>query len=151
MTPAQIEKEVLIEAPIEVVWSVVTEPAQMQQWFCEEAELDARAGGAGRLRFKSGQRYFLQVEAFDPPRRFAYRWLQEMGVKAGPENSMLVEFTLQAVAGGTRLRVVESGFDRIDWTDEAKSRYADDHSQGWQHFVELLRDHAPRAITKARE
>jgi len=28
-----IEREVLIEAPAEVVWRTITEPDQMSQWF----------------------------------------------------------------------------------------------------------------------
>jgi len=151
MNPAQIEKEILIEAPIDVVWRVVTEPEHIQHWFSTEAELDPRAGGTGRLSFKNDRTYYIQVEAFEPPYRFAYRWAHEKGTPARPENSMLVEITLQAEAGSTRLRVVESGFDKIDWTDEEKTRYAEDHARGWQHFGELLRDYAPRANTAVRE
>ena len=134
-----MEKEILIEAPIDIVWHVITEPDQIMQWFSKEAELDGRAGGAGRLTFESGQTYFLQVEAFEPPRRFAYRWHQERGTKARADNSMLVEITLEAEHGNTRVRVVESGFDLVDWSDEAKSRYADDHSRGWGRYMERLR------------
>ena len=145
MVPSQIEKEILIAAPIEDVWRVVTEPDQIKQWFSPEVELDGRPGGEGRLKFESGNSYYLQVEAFEPPHRFAYRWMHEKGTRARAGNSMLVEFILRAEADSTRLRVVESGFDAIDWTDEVKSKYADDHSQGWQHFLARLRDHAPHA------
>lgn len=145
MIPSQIEKEILIEAPIDTVWRVLTQPDQIKQWFSKEADLDGRAGGIGRLRFESGQTFYLHIESFEPPHRFAYRWLHEEGVAARPENSMLVEFTLHAEEGNTRLRVVESGFDQVDWSDEAKQRYADDHSRGWSRFAEQLRDYAPRA------
>jgi uncharacterized protein YndB with AHSA1/START domain len=149
--PAQIERDILIEAPIDVVWRVVTEPDQMTRWFSSEAALDGRSEGEGRLKFESGQTYTLQVEAFDPPRRFAYRWLHGEGTRARPENSMLVEFTLQAERGHTRLRVVESGFDKVDWADEAKAKYAEEHSRGWQSCLERLRDYAPMANASARE
>ena len=144
MIPAQIEKETFIEAPVEVVWRTLTEPDQMTHWFSPEAELDGRPGGEGRLRFPSGATYYLQVETFEPPHRFAYRWMQAKGVRAVPENSMLVEFTLRAEAGGTRLRVVESGFEHVDWTDDAKSKYADDHSRGWPGILERLGEQARR-------
>jgi uncharacterized protein YndB with AHSA1/START domain len=145
VVPSQIEKQVLIEAPIDIVWRVLTQPDQITQWFSSEAEVDGQPGGKGRLRFPSGQTFYLHVERFEPPHRFAYRWLHEKGVAARPENSMRVEFTLHAEAGGTRLRVVESGFDQVDWTDEAKTNYADDHSRGWARFLEQMRDHARRA------
>ena len=60
-------------------------------------------GKAGRLSFESGQTYYLGVEAFEPPYRFAYRWLSDKATRARPDNSMLVEFTLQAENGHTRL------------------------------------------------
>jgi len=144
VVPSQIEKEILIEAPIDDVWRVLTEPEHMKQWFARECELDARGG---RLTFESGQTYYLTVEAFEPPYRFAYRWLHEKGTTARPENSMLVEFTLQAEKGHTRLRVVESGFDQVDWSDETKAKYAEDHSQGWGLLIPRLRDYAPKVAT----
>jgi uncharacterized protein YndB with AHSA1/START domain len=96
------------------------------------------------LRFASGQTFYLQVEAFEPPHRFAYRWLHEEGTAPRADNSMLVEFTLHAENGHTRLRVVESGFDQVDWSAAAKTRYFEDHSRGWEHFAGLLRDYARR-------
>lgn len=145
MIPRQIEKEIVIDAPIEVVWRIVTEPDQIRQWFSREAELDSRTGGEGRFSFESGRTFYLQVESFEPPHRFAYRWQHEKGSRARPENSMLVEFTLQVEGGGTRLRVVESGFDQINWTDEAKAKYFEDHASGWHFFLGQLRDYAPTA------
>lgn len=145
MVPNHIEKEVLIEAPIDVVWQVLTEPDQITRWFSQEARLDRRSGGAGHLSFPSGQEYFLHVETFDPPHRFAYRWLHEDAAHFRSDNSMLVEFTLRAENGHTRLRIVESGFDQVDWSDEAKTKYFDDHSRGWAMFAERIRAYAPGA------
>ena len=142
MVPSQIEKEIVIEAPIDVVWRILTEPDQIKQWFASEAELDGRSGGEGRLGFPSGQTYYLQVEVFEPPHRFAYRWLHEKGTRPRPDNSMLVEFTLHSENGRTRLRLVESGFDQMDWADEQKVKYFDDHSRGWEMFTGRLRDYA---------
>ncbi len=150
MIPAQIEKEIVIEAPIHVVWRIVTEPDQIKQWFCPDAELDSRTGGAGRMAFEHGHTYFLEVVAVDPPSRFAYRWLRDQAIEPRPENSTLVEFTLQAEAGNTRLRVVESGFDKVDWTDEAKVKYIEENSSGWLYYLRRLRDYARRSNTAAR-
>ncbi len=151
MIPSQIEKEILIEASIDVVWRVVTEPEHITRWFATAAELEGRAGGEGRLAFEEGEAYYLQVETFEPPHRFAYRWLHESGAKARADNSMLVEFTLLDEAGKTRLRVVESGFDHVDWTDEAKAKYAEGHTTGWELIVGRLRDYVVRADIVARE
>jgi len=141
VVPRAIEKEVVIEAPLEVVWRLVTDPEQIRQWFADEAEVELRVGGNGRLRFKSGDSYQLQVEALEPFRRFAFRWVQPEGSPARAKNTMLVEFMLEPEAGGTRLRVVESGFDTIDWSDAEKAKYAEGHSRGWQVILGRLRDY----------
>jgi uncharacterized protein YndB with AHSA1/START domain len=139
---AAIEKEIHIDAPVEVVWHLVTEPEQIRQWFTDDAEIELRVGSKGRLAFKSGDSYQLQVEAVEPPRRFAFRWVRKPGLVVSRDNSLLVEFILQPDKGGTRLKVVESGFDAIDWPDEEKARYVEDHSNGWQRILDRLRDHA---------
>ena len=150
MVPSQIEREILIEAPVDVVWRVVTEPEQIEQWFSDEAELDVRVGGEGRLTFNARNSFRVQVEAVEPPHRFAFRWVHPEGAWADPENSLLVEFTLQPEAGNTRLRVVESGFDTIDWSDERKAKFAEDHSSGWQFYLGRLQDFAPQAKSAAQ-
>ena len=144
MIPAQIEKDVLIDAPVDVVWRVITEPEQIVRWFSDEADIDLRPGGDGRLVFRSGESYQLQVEAVEPPHRFAFRWVQPQGWVARPENSTVVEFTLEPEGSGTRLRVVESGFDNVDWADERKTRYIERHTDGWTRLLERLRDFARR-------
>ena len=150
MIPTQIEREIVIDAPIDLVWRIVTEPDQIKQWFAAEAELEPRVGGQGRFAFKEGDSFQLQVEAMEPPRRFAFRWVKPEGSLAREDDSMLVEFTLQPEAGSTRLRVVESGFDRVDWSDEKKAKYASDHSEGWQLYLGRLAEFAPRATREGR-
>jgi uncharacterized protein YndB with AHSA1/START domain len=142
--PAQIEKDVLIDAPVEVVWRIITEPDQIVRWFSDEAELDLKPGGEGRLAFRGGDSYQLQIEAVERPTRFAFRWVQPQGSIARAGNSMLVEFTLEPQGNGTRLRVVESGFDEVDWSDEEKARYAERHMEGWERLLGRLRDFARR-------
>jgi uncharacterized protein YndB with AHSA1/START domain len=42
-----IEREILIDAPADVVWRAVTEPDQVSSWFSDAAEIDPRTGGQG--------------------------------------------------------------------------------------------------------
>ena len=137
MTDLTIEREVLIEAPVDVVWRTITEPDQIARWFADKVELDLRPGGDGALVFedKATTRPFtapLVVVAVEPPRRFSYRWSHPEGAAPVPGNSVLVEFTLTEEGGGrTRLRVTETGLDAIGWTGEDKARYAAEHRDGW--------------------
>ncbi len=47
----RIEQEILIDAPIDVVWRTVTEPEQISKWFSDGADLAAKPGYEGTLTF----------------------------------------------------------------------------------------------------
>jgi uncharacterized protein YndB with AHSA1/START domain len=133
-----IEREVVIEAPVEVVWRTITEPDQMSQWFADRVELVVEPGGHGFMQF-GDQGGPVVVETVDPPTRFSFRWNHPRGEEPGPGNSMLVEFTL--IPEGeerTRLRVVESGHELLGWPDAEKQRYADEHRGGWGEYLDRL-------------
>ena len=133
-----IERDVLVEAPPEVVWRTITEPDQMSQWFADRVDLVVEPGAHGYLQF-GDQGGPVVVEIVDPPNRFSFRWNYPGGQEPGTGNSMLVEFTLTAEGDGrTRLRVVESGHELRDWPDAERRRYADEHREGWGEFLDRL-------------
>ena len=156
MIPDSIERDVLIEAPVDVVWSVITEPAKITKWFSDLAELDLRPGGAGSLTWVEHDHVApLVVQAVEPPHRFSFRWVHPEGETPREGNSTLVEFTLAAEGEDrTRLRVVESGLDAVDWDAERKAAFRDDHDRGWQQnlgdLVAYLSARAEAAPATAR-
>jgi uncharacterized protein YndB with AHSA1/START domain len=51
MVPDQIERETVINAPVERVWELITEAEHLGRWFGDAgAEIDLRPGGAMILR-----------------------------------------------------------------------------------------------------
>ena len=142
MEGLQIEREVLIDAPVEVVWETITEPEQIAQWFAERVELDLAPGGRGVLVFErdTGETIApLVVVQVSPPDLFSFRWGHPEGEEPTVGNSCLVEFSLRPAAGGrTRLRVSETGLDRTDWDDSTKADYAADHRRGWTTLTDRL-------------
>lgn len=133
-----IEREVLIEAPVEVVWRTITEPDQLSRWFADRVELVVEPGAHGYLEF-GDQGGAVVVERVDPPTRFSFRWNYPGGEEPVEGNSMLVEFTLTPEANErTRLRVVESGHQLLAWPDAEKQRYADEHQDGWADYLDRL-------------
>ena len=133
-----IDRDILIEAPVEVVWRTITEPDQMSQWFADRVELVIEPGAHGYMEF-GDQGGPVVVEVVDRPRRFSFRWNHPRGEEPVAGNSMLVEFTLTPEgAERTRLRVVESGHELCEWPDAEKQRYADEHSEGWVDFLGRL-------------
>jgi uncharacterized protein YndB with AHSA1/START domain len=111
MPSLMIEQDVLIEAPTEVVWRVITEPSQMSQWFADKVDLVIEPGAHGYLGF-GDQGGPVVVETVDPPARFSFRWNYPSGEEPVVGNSILVEFTLTPEGDErTRLRVNESGHE----------------------------------------
>ncbi|HEX4657942.1 MAG TPA: SRPBCC family protein [Streptosporangiaceae bacterium] len=143
MTPDAIEKEILIDAPVETVYRVITEPSQISQWFSDTAELDPVPGGEGTLVFDDWATsqlavVRLTVQAAEPPQRFCFRWDYPDGEQPHEGNSLLVEFALTAEGGGTRLRVTESGFTAL--RGSAQEKY-DAHNKGWDVHLASLQRH----------
>ena len=72
----------------------------------------------GRITIPGYEQVVLEVtiERVEPERLFSYRWHPyaiEPGVDYSSEATTLVEFRLEPVAEGTKLSIVESGFDRV--------------------------------------
>ena len=133
-----IEREILIEAPVKVVWRTITEPDQISQWFADKVELVVEPGAHGYMEF-GDQGGPVVVETVDPPTRFSFRWNHPRGEEPVPGNSMLVEFTLTPEDDErTRLRVTESDHELRAWPDAEKQRYADEHRGGWGEFLDRL-------------
>src|SRR3954447_15980504 len=105
----RIERDVLIAAPVERVWELITTAEHVGRWFGDAgAEIELRPGGALSLSWREHGTIHGRVEVVEPPRRFAYRWLAAIGSQAEPTpgNSTLTEFTLVAEGDGTRVAVV---------------------------------------------
>ena len=79
MVPDAIEREIFIDAPPSVVWSIVTAAEHVAGWFSDEAEIDLRSGGRMLLTWRQHGTYEGRVETVDPPRVFAFRWQTREG------------------------------------------------------------------------
>jgi uncharacterized protein YndB with AHSA1/START domain len=140
MVPESIEREVLIEAPVELVWSIVTEPEHVGRWLSESVEIDLRPGGAALFTWDEYGAVRGRVERVEPPHVFAFSWVPEpaKSQEVVEGNSTLVEFRLSAEGESTRLRVVESGFRRLDGSEEANAMCAESHLGGWSRELSHL-------------
>jgi uncharacterized protein YndB with AHSA1/START domain len=132
MVPNQIEREIVIDAPVDVVWAVVTEPEHISGWFSDSAELELRPGGDGALHWDGHGTYRARVERVEPPLFFSLRWTVEPEVEIADGNSTLIEFSLSAEGDSTRLRVVESGFSDLAGPEDENQGHFDAHQRGWE-------------------
>jgi uncharacterized protein YndB with AHSA1/START domain len=146
MSTDRIEKSIVLRAPRSRVWRAIASADEFGAWFGVKLE-GAFAAGArvkGRITSPGYEHVILDitVERIDPERLFSYRWhphAVEPGVDYSSEPTTLVEFHLDEVAGGTRLRVVESGFDRIPLARRAEAFRMND--QGWAAQLKNIERH----------
>ena len=131
----KIEREAVYRQPVERVWSAITEPDQLKKWFgSNTAEIDLRPGGAMHLVWDDMDARAI-VHTVNPTSHLAWRW-KPGGIEVDKDRPLaeqgpltLVEFFLEAVDGGTRLRVVESGFSAF--ADEQRIAALAQNNGGW--------------------
>jgi uncharacterized protein YndB with AHSA1/START domain len=107
----RVEREAVLEASVDEVWSALTRPDRLSAWLGVTVELDLRPGGRGLARREDGAIRRIRVEVVEPPRRLAFRWwpYERDGVRPGMGTR--VAFVLEPREGGsTRLMVSESGW-----------------------------------------
>jgi uncharacterized protein YndB with AHSA1/START domain len=120
-----IEREILIAAPIERVWDVVTRPEHIGRWFGDAgAEQD---GDVIRVRWEDNEAE-LRIVRSDAPHAFAWRW--DTNIKGIGDT--LVEFTLSSEGDGTRVHVLESGFASLAATDAVREESREGNVRGWK-------------------
>lgn len=131
-----VRRTIRIAAPIEKVWTAVTEPEHISKWFGQTVLDGTGAGASGTITFPDYGSVPLRVEAMDAPRLVSYRWGNDdaagkLSDSVDDDRSTVFTFTLEQVSDGTQLTVVETGFDR---TSDPAANMAS-HAEGW--VVEL--------------
>ncbi|MGY0234482.1 SRPBCC domain-containing protein [Longispora urticae] len=145
MSEDRIERETLIAAPLERVWSLVSEPGF---WVADAAGAPGTAAVAGESTVARNPQFGdfpVRVVKVEPPTYVAYRWASAFpGQEPGEGNSTLVEFTLTAEGDKTRLRVVESGFADLAGSADVRVSAVDDNAGGWAQVFDAVRNRAER-------
>ena len=138
MTPStdRIEKQVTVDAPRARVWRALTDVRQFNAWFGSALTGVFTPGAevSGKLTFRNYEHVTMTIwiERMEPERSFSFRWHPyaiEAGVDYSAEPTTLVTFTLEDASSGTRLTIVESGFDAIPESRRAKAFSM--NSAGW--------------------
>lgn len=108
-----------LDHPPEKVWRALTEPKLLAAWLLPN-DIEAEAGRRFTLRDGPGASIDCEVLAAEPPRLLRYSWRGRDAEDGGRPLDTVVTFTLDGTAaGGTRLRIVHSGFraaEALPWT-----------------------------------
>lgn len=150
----RIEKQVLLRATRERVWSAISEADQFGTWFgvafdgpfVEGERLTGRitptqvdAEVAAMQAPYAGTPFEWQVERIEPMRRIAFRWHPfgiDKTIDYSHEPMTLIVFELHEAPNGILLTVTESGFDQLPPERRAKAFAANEG--GWTHQMTLI-------------
>ena len=64
----RIEREITVKAPVERVWTVLTEPEHIARWFGDSASGTAEPGGELVLGWKEHGDFPVTIERYEPPK-----------------------------------------------------------------------------------
>jgi uncharacterized protein YndB with AHSA1/START domain len=139
----QIKKQIEIAAPVSRVWRTLTDSRQLGEWFLVKMDGPFVAGQpvGGQITHPGYEhvRMEIVVMAIEPETLFSYTWHPysiDPKVDYSNEESTLVEFRLEATAGGTLLTVTETGFDKIPAARRAVAFRMNDG--GWAQQVKNI-------------
>lgn len=108
---AEIEKRLELDCSPEDVWRALTDPTEVAGWFGDSAEFSPSPGSQGWFGWQEHGKFAMQVEHFEPPHRFVWRWARQADKPLEETESTLIEWTLiRRHDGGTTLLLKESGF-----------------------------------------
>ena len=145
----RIEKSIAIAAPVERVWRALTDHEEFGAWFRVKLEGPFVLGetSLGQMTYPGYEhvKWEAQVVAMEAPHLFAFTWhpyAVDPDKDYSAEPQMRVEFRLEPAGEGTRLTVVESGFDALpaDRRDEALRS----NTGGWEEQMRNVKAHAER-------
>jgi len=165
-TTDRIEKQIVLRAPRERVWSAISDARQFGTWFGVEFEGDfvvgvplkgkivptkVDANVAKMQEPHAGMEFRVFVERIEPMRVFAFRW-HPYAIDAGKdytkEPTTLVTFELQEATGGILLKITESGFDQIPLERRAEAFTSND--QGWTEQAKLIQKYLEQFLSEKR-
>ena len=146
----RIEKTIELKAPISRVWRALTDHHEFGTWFRVRLDGPFAAGqvSRGRITYPGYEhlRWEAVIQKMEPERLFSFTWHPcaiDPNHDYSGELPTLVNFTLQSIATGTLLRVVESGFDRLPSTRRRDAFRMND--SGWSQQIQNIAEHVERA------
>ena len=146
----RIEKVVELKAPVSRVWRALTDHREFGTWFRVRLEGPFVPGqtARGQITYPGYEhiRFEAVVQKMEPERLFSFTWHPyaiDPNEDYSKEPSTLVEFTLDSTPIGTRLRVVESGFDKIPPGRRAEAFRMND--AGWSEQLQNIARHLEHA------
>jgi uncharacterized protein YndB with AHSA1/START domain len=145
----RIEKTIELSAPVEKVWHALTDHNEFGEWFRVKLDGPFVPGevSSGHITYPGYEhlKWEARIRQMEAPRLFSFTWHPyaiDPAVDYSKETPTLVEFRLEPTPKGTRLVLVESGFDALpgDRMPEAMRK----NDGGWTEQMKNIQAHVER-------
>jgi uncharacterized protein YndB with AHSA1/START domain len=141
-----IEKQIELEAPVSRVWRALTDYREFGEWFRVKLDCPFAAGqvSRGHIAYPGYEhlQWEVRVVRMEPETLFSFTWhpyAVDPKTDYSKETPTLVEFHLEKTAGGTLLRLTESGFDKVPANRRLEAFRMNDG--GWTEQMKNIANH----------
>ena len=145
----RIEKTIELKAPVEKVWRALTDHREFGEWFRVKLDGPFVPGevSTGHIAYPGYEhlKWEARVKQMEAPRLFSFTWhpyAVDPAVDYSTETPTLVEFRLEPTPAGTRLILVESGFDALPGNRMPEAMRKNDG--GWTEQMKNIQAHVER-------
>jgi uncharacterized protein YndB with AHSA1/START domain len=150
LSDIEIRKTIEIDAPVHVVFSALTDPKELTQWFPDSGIFEPKVGGkmhftflAERHKEMGDKDHHLDGEVLQiiPNRKLAYTFIPDEtyrpdGVRATPT---IVTWSLEEMGKNrTKVTLVHSGFTK------EMDKHFKETTAGWSYFMGRLAEHCKK-------
>ena len=122
------DKTVILPVDPDTAFGLITQPERLRRWKTVAARVDLKLGGEYRWTIAPGNTAMGTITEIEPGKCLVYTWGWDGSTDLPPGTSK-VTVTLEAVAGGTSVRLVHEGLNE----EQTAS-----HAEGWNHYLERL-------------
>lgn len=142
----RIEKQIELKASVSRVWQALTDYREFGQWFRVKLEGPFKPGeiSKGHITYPGYEHlpWEVTIKQMVPEQLFSFTWHPyaiDTNIDYSNETPTFVEFRLESIPTGTRLTLIESGFEHIPSDRRLEAFRMNDG--GWAEQMKNIEDH----------
>ena len=146
----QIRKSIVVRASRAQVWHALSDPEEFGEWFGVNLNGSFKRGAQlrGKVTHKGYENYPFEItiSRIDPEHLLSWRWhpnAVDPEMDYSEEPTTLVSFELEEIPGGTRLTLVESGFDELP--ESRRLEAYTNNEKGWTMQMDAIQNYIAQA------
>lgn len=146
MSTDKIEKSIIIEAPISRVWKALTDHLEYGKWFQCHIDRPFRVGEEvnGRMLIKGVEHisFPMKILAMEKNKLFSCKWpayVEQTDLDLLNEPWLHMEYRLEEVPDGTKVTIIETGFDALNPSIKEEARKGNEG--GWDFQLSNLHNY----------